>query len=177
MSSKCKPNLFNKTRRKQNFCSTCSLQFGNQKVFKLHNKILHPEKLKKSETYEPIMFPCTHCRERFSSITTYNMHFSFVHSDIIVKQQARQIETLKKKHAIVVRNLGSQVTNANRFVENLKIKLENIRSCKICFEREIDTLYLPCSHCIACHRCSDHETIKTCPICREEIDSKLRVKF
>ena len=48
-------------------------------------------KIRKIE-YDPIIFPCNHCRERFSSITTYEMHFRYVHSDVLVRQQLHKLE-------------------------------------------------------------------------------------
>ncbi|CAJ1328028.1 unnamed protein product [Effrenium voratum] len=41
--------------------------------------------------------------------------------------------------------------------------------CKICFEREINTVILDCSHRAVCSRCLDQVT--TCPLCRADIRS------
>ncbi|CAK9054549.1 Baculoviral IAP repeat-containing protein 2 (Cellular inhibitor of apoptosis 1) (C-IAP1) (IAP homolog B) (Inhibitor of apoptosis protein 2) (hIAP-2) (hIAP2) (RING finger protein 48) (RING-type E3 ubiquitin transferase BIRC2) (TNFR2-TRAF-signaling complex protein 2) [Durusdinium trenchii] len=36
--------------------------------------------------------------------------------------------------------------------------------CKICFEREINTVILDCNHRAVCSRCLDQ--VSTCPLCR-----------
>ena len=195
IQSKCKVTR-NRSRRKLNFCTDCALQFGNQTIFKLHIKLVHSKKMRKITKleYDPIIFPCTHCKERFTSITTYELHFRYVHSDILVKQQMHrlecqqnivtdlksQIQRLKEKNAETERHLTYLNENQARQVRNFENKierLENFSICKICLNHEIDTVYLPCCHCIACHVCSEHETIRSCPTCREDIDSKLRIKF
>jgi len=51
----------------------------------------------------------------------------------------------------------------------LKQGEENIDECKICYAREIDTVFLECAHRVMCHRCSQNQTIRKCPICRVEI--------
>jgi len=36
----------------------------------------------------------------------------------------------------------------------LKQEEENFDSCKICYQKEIDTVFLECSHRIVCFKCS-----------------------
>jgi len=47
-------------------------------------------------------------------------------------------------------------------------------SCKICFERPIDTAILRCGHLALCSRCS-RAGLKRCPICRKEISEIVRI--
>lgn len=46
-------------------------------------------------------------------------------------------------------------------------------SCKVCFERAMDTVLLPCGHFFACEGCA--ENIVECPICRANTEEKLRI--
>eukprot|EP00747_Dinoflagellata_sp_TGD_P079921 gnl/TRDRNA2_/TRDRNA2_160696_c2_seq1.p1 gnl/TRDRNA2_/TRDRNA2_160696_c2~~gnl/TRDRNA2_/TRDRNA2_160696_c2_seq1.p1 ORF type:complete len:131 (+),score=29.20 gnl/TRDRNA2_/TRDRNA2_160696_c2_seq1:147-539(+) len=39
--------------------------------------------------------------------------------------------------------------------------------CKICYEREINTVVLDCNHRAVCARCLDQ--VSTCPLCRAQI--------
>lgn len=45
--------------------------------------------------------------------------------------------------------------------------------CKICFERERDTCFLPCRHVSTCSECA--KRCKVCCICREKIKNKLEI--
>ncbi|CDG72428.1 Inhibitor of apoptosis 2 iap-2 [Spodoptera exigua multiple nucleopolyhedrovirus] len=45
--------------------------------------------------------------------------------------------------------------------------------CKICFERERDTCFLPCRHVSTCAECA--KRCKVCCICREKIKNKLEI--
>ncbi|XP_074316489.1 uncharacterized protein LOC141652787 [Silene latifolia] len=45
--------------------------------------------------------------------------------------------------------------------------------CRVCFEREISIVLLPCRHRILCCYCSDK--CKKCPVCRVSVDERLAV--
>jgi hypothetical protein len=46
-------------------------------------------------------------------------------------------------------------------------------TCKICFERPIDMVILPCGHLVVCANCAD--TVKDlCPLCRQPITSVVK---
>jgi hypothetical protein len=51
----------------------------------------------------------------------------------------------------------------------LKQEEDNLDDCKICYSREIDTVFLECAHRVMCHRCAKNSTIRKCPICRDDI--------
>eukprot|EP00347_Sterkiella_histriomuscorum_P009022 403342827 len=51
----------------------------------------------------------------------------------------------------------------------LKAEQENGDDCKICYSRDIDTVFLECAHRVACSKCASNSTIKKCPYCRHEI--------
>ncbi|KAM3275274.1 hypothetical protein ACQJBY_043936 [Aegilops geniculata] len=53
-----------------------------------------------------------------------------------------------------------------------RLKNERIL-CRICFERDICIVLLPCRHHVLCEPCSDK--CQSCPICRVPIESKLSV--
>ncbi|XP_015612541.1 uncharacterized protein [Oryza sativa Japonica Group] len=53
-----------------------------------------------------------------------------------------------------------------------KLKNEQIL-CRICFERDICIVLLPCRHYVLCEACSDK--CRSCPICRVSIENKLPV--
>eukprot|EP01008_Symbiontida_sp_HLA12_P001199 NODE_2274_length_494_cov_238.714286_g2257_i0.p1 GENE.NODE_2274_length_494_cov_238.714286_g2257_i0~~NODE_2274_length_494_cov_238.714286_g2257_i0.p1 ORF type:complete len:151 (-),score=26.42 NODE_2274_length_494_cov_238.714286_g2257_i0:41-457(-) len=45
--------------------------------------------------------------------------------------------------------------------------------CKVCFERQSNVLFTPCSHLGFCQQCS--KAMTECPVCRSPIDQKLPV--
>ena len=44
------------------------------------------------------------------------------------------------------------------------------RICKVCKINEATRIPYPCGHAHFCERCITHPTVKTCPICREDIE-------
>merc|ERR1712062_21475 len=56
--------------------------------------------------------------------------------------------------------------------EKMKVKtqeLEEARLCKICMEKEICFVFIPCGHICTCENCAVNGDLKNCPICREKI--------
>jgi hypothetical protein len=51
---------------------------------------------------------------------------------------------------------------------------EDKNLCKICFERDLDCAFLPCSH-VACYHCATTLKLTTCPFCRAEISQVLKL--
>lgn len=47
--------------------------------------------------------------------------------------------------------------------------------CKICYECEFNTAFIPCGHVVACAKCAS--AVTTCPMCREPFDSVTRIYF
>jgi hypothetical protein len=52
---------------------------------------------------------------------------------------------------------------------------ENRLLCKICLDREIGVVFLPCGHQLACTQCA--ACISDCPICRKIIRGTVRTFF
>ncbi|KAF6168932.1 hypothetical protein GIB67_038429 [Kingdonia uniflora] len=69
--------------------------------------------------------------------------------------------------------LGEQ-TEITKYSQQAYEKLQNEKVlCRVCFEREIGIVLLPCRHRILCSTCSDK--CKKCPVCRVVIDERLPV--
>ena len=45
--------------------------------------------------------------------------------------------------------------------------------CKICFDRPIDVLLMPCKHLVCCQKCGAFSS--TCPICRGRVGGRIQV--
>ena len=48
-------------------------------------------------------------------------------------------------------------------------------SCKICYDNECNTIFLPCGHIIACAKCAS--SVTKCPACRQPFNSVVRAYF
>lgn len=47
-------------------------------------------------------------------------------------------------------------------------KMEDSLKCKICMDRQIDTVFCPCGHMVSCSVCAAN--VSSCPICRANIE-------
>jgi len=54
------------------------------------------------------------------------------------------------------------VPTVDMLKENEKLREE--RTCKVCMDAEVNTVFLPCGHFVCCGECS--QQLQTCPICR-----------
>ncbi|KAJ4875068.1 Transmembrane Fragile-X-F-associated protein [Raphanus sativus] len=69
--------------------------------------------------------------------------------------------------------LGEQ-TEITKFSQQEYERLQNEKVlCRVCFEREISVVLLPCRHRVLCRNCS--EKCKKCPFCRVTIEERLPV--
>ncbi|EOA40332.1 hypothetical protein CARUB_v10009059mg [Capsella rubella] len=69
--------------------------------------------------------------------------------------------------------LGEQ-TEITKFSQQEYERLQNEKVlCRVCFEKEISLVLLPCRHRVLCRLCADKCT--TCPICRIDIEKRLSV--
>ncbi|ELT99769.1 hypothetical protein CAPTEDRAFT_30490, partial [Capitella teleta] len=49
--------------------------------------------------------------------------------------------------------------------ENEAMKESN--TCKVCFDAEVNCVFLPCGHLVCCMSCA--EQVSNCPLCRTSI--------
>lgn len=47
--------------------------------------------------------------------------------------------------------------------------------CKICLEKEVEVLFLPCNHLVSCQGCKKQLAQKKCPLCRDTYQATTRV--
>ncbi|XP_041845963.1 E3 ubiquitin-protein ligase XIAP isoform X2 [Melanotaenia boesemani] len=52
------------------------------------------------------------------------------------------------------------------------LKLQREKQCKICMDRDISIVFIPCGHLVSCKQCSD--SLVKCPICCQAIKQKIR---
>ena len=75
-------------------------------------------------------------------------------------------------------NTGRLQPTAPEETEEIRRELETTqesRLCKVCMDKEVTILFLPCAHILCCEDCA--MTMDRCPVCRASIDSKIRSYF
>ncbi|XP_061177295.1 baculoviral IAP repeat-containing protein 8-like [Saccostrea echinata] len=68
----------------------------------------------------------------------------------------------------------------SRQLSNDEMKKENesmreAHTCKICCEKTVAIVFLPCGHLVCCAQCAP--ALKKCPMCRQQIKGSTRVTF
>ena len=66
--------------------------------------------------------------------------------------------------------------NTGTLVKKIKEENERLKDsqlCKICMDEEMQVLFVPCNHMVACEDCAI--IVKQCPICRVDITNTIRV--
>uniref|UniRef100_A0A3P9BJ68 E3 ubiquitin-protein ligase XIAP n=1 Tax=Maylandia zebra TaxID=106582 RepID=A0A3P9BJ68_9CICH len=51
-------------------------------------------------------------------------------------------------------------------------RLQREKQCKICMDRDIAIVFIPCAHLVACENCS--QALNKCPICCQDITQKIK---
>lgn len=64
----------------------------------------------------------------------------------------------------------------DRLGEVVCYKLQRV-VCKICLDKEVEVLFLPCYHLVSCQDCKEQLIQKKCPLCRDAYQGTIRVYF
>ncbi|XP_075226321.1 death-associated inhibitor of apoptosis 2-like [Lycorma delicatula] len=66
-----------------------------------------------------------------------------------------------------ISNFTPEDTTQKVSLEEENRRLKEARLCKICMDREIEIVFLPCGHLVTCVQCA--HSLSDCPLCRKEI--------
>ena len=94
--------------------------------------------------------------------------------NILNNENTRKCHELSHARKFLENGMKEQIIK----YKNLEIKLKNLNNCatnfecKICMERPIDTINLPCGHTF-CGVCIHN--VEICFICRKKIDNKIKI--
>lgn len=70
-----------------------------------------------------------------------------------------------------IRSLPTDDIAALPMEEQLR-KLQEERMCKVCMDREVSIVFIPCGHLVVCKDCAP--SLRKCPICRGTIKGTVR---
>lgn len=51
-------------------------------------------------------------------------------------------------------------------------RLQEERTCKVCMDKEVSVVFIPCGHLVVCQECAP--SLRKCPICRGIIKGTVR---
>jgi hypothetical protein len=88
------------------------------------------------------------------------------------------IENLDQNSKLEGKIQNLKIQNLEGEIQNLEGEIQNIkesRLCKICLDREVSQIFLPCGHSLCCSKCVIG--IQKCPICRGKIQKSQTMYF
>ncbi|XP_076357103.1 putative inhibitor of apoptosis [Tachypleus tridentatus] len=80
-----------------------------------------------------------------------------------------------KAQAQKERKVNLSKPNGDITLEKENEKLKEQQLCKICMDRELGAVFLPCGHLLTCPQCAP--ALEICPLCRREITGIVRTFF
>ncbi|KAK0168560.1 hypothetical protein PV327_002346 [Microctonus hyperodae] len=75
-------------------------------------------------------------------------------------------------HIIQDKRVEDNTENGPLSLEEENRRLKEARLCKICMDREVGVVFLPCGHLVTCVHCAP--SLSDCPMCRQEIRATVR---
>ena len=108
-----------------------------------------------------------------SEICRSSQEYSKEYIDSIEEENTNLKQTLQSLEEIH----QTEVKNYHEKLRKLKEELQaymDARCCKICLDKDISCLNLPCKHLVMCEDCAYNNTVKECPICRKPIMKKMK---
>ena len=91
-------------------------------------------------------------------------------NDPVVKARDTSVESSTTVEAMNVETINDQ-TKTKEIVPEITVTLNN--PCIVCSKQEKRLACIPCGHLVACASCG--QTLRTCPICRREIEAFVRI--
>ena len=62
--------------------------------------------------------------------------------------------------------------------ENRRLSAQAQRSlCKVCLDKEVQVVFLPCTHMVTCEGCVSTFHFGKCPMCKQNIQNKIKVSL
>ncbi|XP_074160516.1 baculoviral IAP repeat-containing protein 2-like isoform X3 [Sminthopsis crassicaudata] len=83
------------------------------------------------------------------------------------EKEAKEIESVEKNIKYIPAPDVSDLS-----VEEQLRRLQEERTCKVCMDKEVSVVFIPCGHLVVCKECSP--SLRKCPICRSTIKGTVR---
>ncbi|XP_023565272.1 baculoviral IAP repeat-containing protein 3 isoform X3 [Octodon degus] len=92
----------------------------------------------------------------------------------VFKNSLQEMDPKLYKHLFVQQDIKYIVTediSALPMEEQLR-RLQEERTCKVCMDKEVSVVFIPCGHLVVCRDCAP--SLRKCPICRSTIKGTVR---
>lgn len=92
----------------------------------------------------------------------------------IFKNSLQEIDPMLYKHLFVqqdIKYIPAENVSDLPMEEQLR-RLQEERTCKVCMDREVSIVFIPCGHLVVCKDCAP--SLRKCPICRGTIKGTVR---
>ncbi|XP_001499925.1 baculoviral IAP repeat-containing protein 3 [Equus przewalskii] len=92
----------------------------------------------------------------------------------IFKNSLQEIEPTLYKHLFVqqdIKYIPTEDVSDLPMEEQLR-RLQEERTCKVCMDKEVSIVFIPCGHLVVCKDCAP--SLRKCPICRGTIKGTVR---
>jgi hypothetical protein len=97
--------------------------------------------------------------------------YTFGNEAWLTKQSVQTLEEIEKK-------LKQELDLVQKTVIKLKLLQENQKKsneCVVCYDRESNVILIPCGHLALCEECSKVSSVSKCPVCRSNIQQRVKV--
>ncbi|XP_021028204.1 baculoviral IAP repeat-containing protein 2 [Mus caroli] len=92
----------------------------------------------------------------------------------IFKNSLKEIDSTLYESLFVEKNMKYIPTEdvSGLSLEEQLRRLQEERTCKVCMDREVSIVFIPCGHLVVCQECAP--SLRKCPICRGTIKGTVR---
>ncbi|XP_017388550.1 baculoviral IAP repeat-containing protein 3 isoform X1 [Cebus imitator] len=92
----------------------------------------------------------------------------------VFRNSLQEADTVLYEHLFVQQDIKYIPTEdiSDLSVEEQLRKLQEERTCKVCMDKEVSIVFIPCGHLVVCKDCAP--SLRKCPICRSIIKGTVR---
>uniref|UniRef100_A0A8C8TV27 RING-type E3 ubiquitin transferase n=1 Tax=Peromyscus maniculatus bairdii TaxID=230844 RepID=A0A8C8TV27_PERMB len=95
----------------------------------------------------------------------------------IFKNCLKEIDSTLYENLFVEKNMKyiptEDVSGKAQLILDIQLRrLQEERTCKVCMDREVSIVFIPCGHLVVCQECAP--SLRKCPICRGTIKGTVR---
>ena len=79
------------------------------------------------------------------------------------------------KNRKLYKQVKTEKITTQKQLEKINNEVDDKYKCSICYEHDRTVVFLPCKHLCCCANCGKVDVTLNCPICREDINSRINI--